>query len=119
MTGVACVQDLREQLEQQRSAAPMLLAGAGRRLEPGERMCLLPRAWLQRWRAFVGSGHKRDSGAAAHPGSLAEALEELVCTCHRSSQPGLAFPPPPVHKRQAPLPTPKPRPWHKATAAHC
>lgn len=41
------VQDMREQMEAQRSVAPQAAAATAVYLLPGKDYCLLPRAWLQ------------------------------------------------------------------------
>lgn len=92
-------QDLRESLAQQRQAFTLLhQATATCYLEPGIPYGLLPRPWMQAWRRHLSAGHRKD-GAAPPPGDLDDALDGLVCDCHRASDPRLAYPPPTVSKR--------------------
>lgn len=53
------MQDVAEQAEGEKAALPQLAATTSAYLEPGGRCHLVPRAWLQEWRAFVNQGVKR------------------------------------------------------------
>jgi len=115
--GASRGQDLRERGEAERAALPALASGAAPALEPGAPLCLLPRAWLAAWRAFLAAAARRGGGggAAAAAGAAADlrpppppdaALAELMCGCHAGPRARLGFRPPAVVRRCAP---PRPR----------
>ncbi|KAK9809511.1 hypothetical protein WJX73_006526 [Symbiochloris irregularis] len=104
----AAGQDAREKREAQRSAAPQAAAATAVYLTPGTDYCLIPRAWLQGWRAYVSAGQGRRPGTAdsavmsqQQPLPLAEVMPTMMCCCpdHAPTQ-RLEFPPPTVSKKR-------------------
>ena len=99
----AAPQDLRERAQAQRTTLPALASGAAPVLEPGAPLCLLPRAWLAQWRAFLAGAAKR-AGAPVElrpPPPLQPAMDELMCGCHAGEHARLGFRPPAVARRCA------------------
>ncbi|KAK9867553.1 hypothetical protein WJX84_008021 [Apatococcus fuscideae] len=101
-------QELRQHLESEKTAMSQLAAGTVLQLEPGAQYNLVPRTWLQQWRAFLGTAGKRATplspGSAAEapaPGPLMQAIANSCCQCHHScEQPRLNHRPPAVTKRR-------------------
>ncbi|KAL3150109.1 hypothetical protein ABBQ38_013448 [Trebouxia sp. C0009 RCD-2024] len=97
-------QVLASEAEQERMQSPHLAAGTPLYLEAGTTYTLMPRPWLQSWRAYVNGASKRGrpSGAALppHPPSLKEACQALLCTCHFGNDAKLAYPLPSLAHRR-------------------
>ena len=89
------VQVLASEAEQERMQSPHLAAGTPLYLEAGTTYTLMPRSWLQLWRAYVNGASKRGRppGAALppHPPSLKEACQALLCNCHSGDDAKLAY----------------------------
>lgn len=102
-------QELRQHLESEKAALSQLAAGTVLHLEPGVTYSLVPRAWLQQWRAFLGNAGKRtqplspgSAPEAPAPAPLAHAIANSLCECHPAcEQPHLNHRPPAVTKRWA------------------
>lgn len=75
--------------------APQLAAGTPIYLEPGIVYALMPRHWLQVWRAYVNGASKRGrpQGAALPPAppALTDACTALLCSCHCGEDAKLAY----------------------------
>lgn len=49
-------------------------------VSPGQSLCIIPRPWLESWRAYVTApASKRGANAPERPGPLKDALEGLFC----------------------------------------
>lgn len=97
-------QVLASEAEQERMQAPQLAAATQLYLEPGVSYSLMPRAWLQQWRAYINGASRRGKpqGAVlpAPPSSLKEAYQALLCSCHSGDDSRLAHPLPGlIHRR--------------------
>lgn len=88
-------QVLASEAEEERMQAAQLAAGTPLYLEPGTTYTLMPRLWLQLWRAYVNGASKRSrpQGAALPPlpPSLTEACQALFCGCHSGDDARLAY----------------------------
>lgn len=93
--------------EEEKNALPQLAAGNSLSLEPGLTYCLLPRAWLVQWRAFLAAAQKRIVAASEldPPPPLPDSMQAVLCSCHPScgGRGGrLNYPPPELLKRCSP-----------------
>ena len=88
-------QVLASEAEEERMQAAQLAAGTPLYLEPGTTYTLMPRPWLQLWRAYVNGASKRGRppGAALPPlpPSLTDACQALFCGCHSGDDARLAY----------------------------
>ncbi|KAL0020878.1 hypothetical protein WJX77_005350 [Trebouxia sp. C0004] len=88
-------QVLASEAEEERMQAAQLAAGTPLYLEPGTTYTLMPRPWLQLWRAYVNGASKRGRplGAALPPlpPSLVDACQALFCRCHSGDDARLAY----------------------------
>ena len=88
-------QVLASEAGQERTQAPQLAAATQLYLESGVTYTLMPRTWLQRWRAYINGATKKGKtqGAVmpAQPPSLTEACQALLCECHSGDDARLAY----------------------------
>ena len=99
------VQVAASEAEQERMQLAHLAAGSPIYLEPGTTYALMPRSWLQLWRAYVNGASKRGRVAGAalppQPPSLAQACQGLLCSCHSAADAKLAYQLPDLAHRSA------------------
>ncbi|KAK9803279.1 hypothetical protein WJX72_005931 [[Myrmecia] bisecta] len=97
--------DLRAQADRDRAALAQLAASSGTYLEPGSTVFLAPKAWLAQWRGYINALPKRNTSPTAPAPQpmppLREAIQQLLCPCHRATHPPkLAYPAPAIYKRR-------------------
>ena len=96
------LQTLKEQLDQEKQALSFLHSASTTFLEAGQQYCLLPKQWLKAWRSHLDQGHKRDSGIVPPP-PLSQAMDSLMCGCHATIQPKLAYTAPQAIRKLVPV----------------
>ncbi|KAL4440027.1 hypothetical protein ABPG75_003028 [Micractinium tetrahymenae] len=75
--------------EERQELAHLLQRQEQRLLQPGARYRMVPSAFMDAWRAYMGQAGKKTLGKGAtaaaivQPPSLAEAMEAVLCECHR------------------------------------